>query len=313
MTSSASEQSDHIRVREEDGFKIFEKDCVDDLEETFYTESYFAMIGFSDAVIQKLDKSTGQPLEMKGGKGQVTMPYRAFLRFFRLQSSNRDETPAKSTSTSSSSNGIYFRLFGNRKPAEDKDESSPVAGTFGENPPTSNQSAPNNGFFQRIGSAFGNVGSMLNAKNTTDEPAKKDERREDESSLVTSSANQQIQEESLTEEPAKMQEAELTVENPLAKMHSTTWMVKIPILNEDSIIPKTDIEKREDAFNQKLREYYAEKKLGVVITGNRYDIGSRSIKLCESIAIGLPTLEISASQLKGTKESKFAKLMSRDD
>ena len=66
--------SSEVRVREEDGFMVFEKDKMDDLEAKFFNPEYFRMIGFADAEISMINKETGDliPPDDSGSSGVET-------------------------------------------------------------------------------------------------------------------------------------------------------------------------------------------------------------------------------------------------
>jgi hypothetical protein len=66
--------SGEIRVKEEDGVMVFEKDKTDDLEIKFYNPGYFSSIGFPEAEIKMVYKSTGEPVNQSAVEENQPLP-----------------------------------------------------------------------------------------------------------------------------------------------------------------------------------------------------------------------------------------------
>lgn len=265
MEDNVETSSGNISVKEEDGHVVFEKDCEDDLEELFYNHEYFAMIGYPDAIIEKLDKSTRQPVAIKGGKGPIRMPYRSFLRTFGLNTDvnksthDGDDISLNEEEDEDKSDNLFTRFFGKKSPTEietpmevkkdefslrDSNRVSTATGVFGENHPNGSQ------------------GSQM-------------------SEIVAHNA---------------------PLQTPDAKCVSVSESHK-----KDCIWRCKWEEREEEEFEQRLREYRAEKKSGIIVEGRR--IGK--IKMCERIKKGESKLEIMKGLLEGTKEEKYEKMKKR--
>jgi hypothetical protein len=82
------------------------------------------------------------------------------------------------------------------------------------------------------------------------------------------------------------------------------WIVRIPIINDDSLIPKNKYEKEEE--NQKFQrlENLVEKSLLKSKVGRVYEVGSRIIRMCESVK-EYEELKIEESPLPGSRMSKW--------
>jgi hypothetical protein len=82
------------------------------------------------------------------------------------------------------------------------------------------------------------------------------------------------------------------------------WVVKIPIIKEELGIHENE----ERELNQIIIEHRAEKTNNIIVTGERYLIGSRSIKMANTVEEGISTVQFPESNLVGTKMHKYAKL-----
>ena len=82
------------------------------------------------------------------------------------------------------------------------------------------------------------------------------------------------------------------------------WVVKIPIVKEE--VDSREME--EQTLNQMIIEYHAERLNNIIVTGERYTVGNRSIKIATTVEEGAPTAQFPDSKLIGTKMDKYAKL-----
>jgi hypothetical protein len=85
---------------------------------------------------------------------------------------------------------------------------------------------------------------------------------------------------------------------------SIMWVVKIPIVKEE--VDSREME--EQTLNQMIIEYHAERLNNIIVTGERYTVGNRSIKIATTVEEGAPTAQFPDSKLIGTKMDKYAKL-----
>jgi hypothetical protein len=85
---------------------------------------------------------------------------------------------------------------------------------------------------------------------------------------------------------------------------SIMWVVKIPIVKEE--VDSREME--EQTLNQMIIEYHAERLNNIIVTGERYTVGNRSIKMATTVEEGAPTAQFPDSKLIGTKMDKYAKL-----
>jgi hypothetical protein len=89
---------------------------------------------------------------------------------------------------------------------------------------------------------------------------------------------------------------------------SNYWIVRIPIVNDDNVVPKNTYEKEEDKLKYLLRESLVEKRLGKSKEGSLYEMGGRLIRMCERVKeYEAPKI---VSVLEGSKMSKWSKFTS---
>jgi hypothetical protein len=82
------------------------------------------------------------------------------------------------------------------------------------------------------------------------------------------------------------------------------WVVKIPITTTGQI---NEYKKEELKLNQILREYKMEQSNNIIVKGEVFDVGNRTIKIAQTVEEGQPTLEVNNTKLPGTKMAKYKK------
>ena len=417
--------STEIRVREEDGAIIFEKDKMNDLEIKFYNPEYFAMIGFSDAEIKMINKTDGsevgngasvnldsmadaqpppdsmaaengsveqpppdsmtaengsveqpQPDSMVAENGSMEPPPDSMV----AENGSMEQPPPDSMTAENGSeeqppdsmvaeNGYEEQPPPDSMATENGSEEPPppdsmVAENGSMEPPpdsmtaenssvenqdpgnqvrnemkggyyknvriltvpfkhfvyfvqgrgkepdqTTTTTAPDNRqtFFTGFSSVFDKIRGTFNNSNVNDQtnvPAEKDKQPDSSeptpSTLAETDVNQVSQDGTPADETTKTQnETQSNADAP-----SIMWVVKIPIIKEDLGIHENE----ERSLNQMIVEYQAEKTNNIIVTGDRYSIGSRSIKMANTIEEGTSTVTFPDSNLVGTKMHKYAKL-----
>jgi len=98
-----------------------------------------------------------------------------------------------------------------------------------------------------------------------------------------------------------------SVEQPETTGSNTYIKVTIPIVNEDYLINWGKYEKEEAKLNQIIREDTVEKSLGKSKIGEFHEIGTRYIRLCESLS-EYKRYDEMLEPLEGSKMSKMSKM-----
>ena len=374
---SGNEQTE-IRVREENGNMIFEKDKMNDLEIKFFNPAYFSMIGFPDAEISMVNKDTGEPIGLESSSATDVNSDQTGEQIEETQ-----ETPidgeAQNTEQDQSMDGEVQnaeqepQLNGDNQNAEQEppmdgeaqnveqeppmdgeaqnveqeptmdgeaqnaEQETPIDGEEqnAETPPPTNN-APNAQISEIKGGYYDNVDELTRpfrdfvymiqpsrrplfdktSSSTNNRPnsfgisscydriksafSRNDSKQQD-ASIQDGESNAQNASEADT--PEETQEAN-NVENSTEGM-SIMWVVKIPIVGS----PETDVNKKQqNELNDIIREFRANKSNKIKVTGERYSVGARTIKIAKNIEDGEEVLNVATSKLIGTKMQKYAKL-----
>jgi len=287
----SKEQSDsvsnsNISVTTEDGFWVFKKRQESAEEVIFYNTDYFKRIGFPDAEVSIGKLSLTPPSSrpelsavtpdgtMKGGyykhPEKLTYPFRQFVYLFQREK----EKPVKEETS-----------------LEEETE-----------PNVPSEHNPN--FFERLGnygvqisngvqSGIDSVSPYFktNPANLTEEEKRKQALRNEEEK------EQALRNEE--EENSKNEDFD----------HDNYWIVRIPIINDDSLVPKNKYEKEEETQKFQRLEKLVEKSLSKSKVGRVYEVGSRIIIMCESVK-EYEEKDIEESRLKGSVMSKWHKFTS---
>ena len=264
----ASVSDSNISVTTEDGVWVFKKRQESDEEVIFYNTDYFKRIGFPDAEVS-IGKVTQDGI-MKGGyyknTEKLTYPFRQFVYLIQQKEgkSVKKEKPIKEgTSETNEQNSNFFERLGNYSVQISKGVQSGV---------------------DRISPYF-----KTNSANLTEaEKQKLQEEDEKNQALRNEEENEKNKAE---EDNEKSNNGDFDNDN--------YWIVRIPIVNDDSLIPKNKYEK-EEILNRALQvENRVEKTLGKSKVGKVYEVGSRVIRMCEKVK-EYEELKIEANPLKGS-------------
>ena len=374
--------STEIRVREEDGAMIFEKDKMNDLEIKFYNPEYFAMLGFSDAEIKMINKTDGSevgdgasvnpdsvaeekpyPDSMVTENGSMEQPQPDSMvdENGSMEQSQPDSMVDENGSAEQpqpdsmvAENGSAEQPQPDSMVAENGSLEQPPDSMTAENGSLENQepgnqvrnemkggyyknvriltvpfrhfvyfvqgrgkepdqttttTAPDNRqtFFTGFSSIFDKIRGTFNNSNVnaqTNVPAEKDTQPDSLNSQPSTLAESDVKQVSPDETPVDETTEPPNETQSNADALSIMWVVKIPIIKEDLGIHENE----ERALNQMIVEYQAEKTNNIIVTGERYSIGSRSIKMANTVEEGASTVTFPDSNLVGTKMHKYAKL-----
>ena len=352
--------STEIRVREEDGAMIFEKDKMNDLEIKFYNPEYFAMIGFLDAEIKMINKTDGsevgdgasvnldsmadaQPppdsMTAENGSVEQSQPDSMTAENGSVEQSQPDSMTAENGSgeqpqpdSMTAENGSVEQPQPDSMTAENGSVENQDSGDNVKNEmkggyyknvriltvpfrhfvyfvqgrgkePDQTTPAPDKRqtFFTGFSSVFDKIRGTFNNSNA---PAEKDNQSNTleptPSTLAETDVNQVSQDGTSADETTETQNETQSSADALSIM----WVVKIPIIKEDLGIHENE----ERELNQIIIEHRAEKTNNIIVTGERYLIGSRSIKMANTVEEGISLVQFPESNLVGTKMHKYAKL-----
>jgi hypothetical protein len=377
--------STEIRVREEDGAMIFEKDKTNDLEIKFYNPEYFAMIGFSDAEIKMINKTDGsevgdgasvnpnsaaeeqpypdsmvaengsmeqpqpdsmvdengsmeqpQPDSMvdENGSAEQPQPDSMVAENGSLEQPQPDSMVAENGSLEQPPDSMTAENGSLENQEPGNQARNEMKGGYyknvqiltipfrhfvyfvqgrGKEPDQTTTTAPDNRqtFFTGFSSIFDKIRGTFNNSNVnaqTNVPVEKDNHSDSleptPSTLAESDAKQVSPDETPVNETHIDSTETPNETQPNTDALSIMWVVKIPIIKEDLGIHENE----ERALNQMIVEYQAEKTNNIIVTGERYSIGSRSIKMANTVEEGASTVTFPDSNLVGTKMHKYAKL-----
>ena len=275
-----STSNSNISVTIEDGVWVFKKRQESADEVIFYNTDYFKRIGFPDAEVS-IGKLTKDGI-MKGGyyknPEKLTYPFRQFVYLIQREKKRRV-----------------------------KDEISSEEPISEETP---EQSEHNPNFFERLGEYGTQVSKGVQSgidsvspyfktspENLSDEEKQKlQEEEETKNALI---------EESEIEKRKKEDEEEQNDDFD----KDNYWIVRIPIVKDDSVVPKNEYEKEEELKRQLILESKVEKELGKSKVEKEYEVGSRKIIMCESLKEYEP-VKIESSRLPGSVMSKWHKFTS---
>jgi hypothetical protein len=384
--------STEIRVREEDGAMIFEKDKMNDLEMKFYNPEYFAMIGFSDAEIKMINKTDGSevgdgaseqppPDSMAAENGSVEQPPDSMAAENGSEEPPPDSMAAENGSIEQPPDSMAAENGSVEPPPDsmaaengsiEQPPDSMAAENGSEEPPPDSMDAENGSMEQPPDSMATENGSVeqppdsMAVENGSGEQQESGDQARNEmkggyyknvriltvpfrhfvyfvqgrgkepdqtttesdksqtfftgfSSIFdkirgtfnNSNAPTEKDNQSNTLEPTPSTLAETDVNQvsqdgtqSSADALSIMWVVKIPIIKEELGIHENE----ERELNQIIIEHRAEKTNNIIVTGERYLIGSRSIKMANTVEEGISTVQFPESNLVGTKMHKYAKL-----
>ena len=345
--------SDEIRVREEDGFMIFEKDKASDLEIKFYNPAYFSMIGFPDAEISMVNKDTGEPISLESSDANADQVVEDSAEQMEetqetpldgeVTATGEQEPPAEEQDTQEQEPPLVGDVpatgeqdtqeqeppLDGEVPAAEEPETpingeAPVEERQNDNAPTSEikggyyenvdeLTTPFRNFVYLIQPSSRPLFSKTETTSTNANPTSFGLNSFYDRIKSAFSRNDSKQEESAIQEGdsnvqnASEENNDTNVENVAnrTKGMSIMWVVKIPIVGT----PETDVNKKQhNVLNAIIREFQANKSNKIIVTGERYSVGNREIKVSKRIESGEPVLDVPESKLIGTKMHKYAKL-----
>lgn len=330
--------SNEVRSREENGFMVFEKDKLDDLEIKFFNPEYFSKIGFSDAEIRIVNKTTGEELTSNDSDVISEPP------------PSEDENPS-----------AYSISQEEEKAAQEEAQNeAPVdQNTYPPDPESSTEVnvgslEKEDGRVNEIkGGDYANVESLTipfryfvylvqTRYNKNREPPREvpSSNSEEKKSSVFNSFYDRIKNTfsgNNTANKSSSQNEPVNVSNPIVEQNesdyntatpentnndndaisksaspaseddmSLMWVVKIPITENEESNQIGEYKKEELQFNQRLREYKMEKINNIIVTGKMFNIGNnRFLKVAQTVKEGQPKLEVNHTKLIGTKMSKY--------
>jgi len=219
----------------------------------FYNTDYFKRIGFPDAEVS-IGKVTQDGI-MKGGHykrpEELTYPFRQFVYLIQ-----REESPSKDETSSN-------------KTIE----------------PSEHEHTP--GFFERLGNYSGQISKgvqsgidklspYLKTKSTNLTEVEKPKLQEGDGD-----EDEDEEEQTLRSEEEENEKIEKEKRDDFDK--DSYWIVRIPIVNDDSLVPKNEYEKAEEIKTFLMLENKVELSLGKSKVGELYFVGSRVIRMCEEV------------------------------
>ena len=270
-----SSSDSKISVTIEDGYWVFKKRQESAEEVIFYNTDYFKRIGFPDAEVS-IGKVTTDRM-MKGGyykhPEELTYPFRQFVYLIQREEQTKVEDETSSEETS--------------EPSEHKP-----------------------GFFERLGNYGVQISKGVQYGMDSVSPYFKTNPEN-----LTEEEKRKLQEEEkrkLQEEEKRKQALRSEEESEKEKEYEDTdnyWIVRIPIINDDGVVPRNEYEKAEEKVKSEMNESRVEKELGKSKVGRLYEVGSRIIRMCESVK-EYEEIKIEANALKGSVMSKWHKFTS---
>lgn len=281
-SSSSNNADSKILVTIEDGCFVFKKRQESVEEVIFYNTDYFKRIGFPDAEVS-IGKITPDGL-MKGGyynqPEKITYPFRQFV--YLLQGDDNS----------------------NRKD-DDINRTPQIIET--------NEHTPN--FFERLStygvqisngvqSGIDRIRPYFKSTESSTLPEPNNLVIEQSPSRLTEVEPPKLEEENKRNEEEKKEEETGDIDKDIY------WIVKVPIINDDSIIPKNEYEKEESMLRQRLLENKVEKSLGKSKKGKMYEVGSRYIVMCEEVTAFTP-IKVEGDALPGSIKYKMSKVEKR--
>jgi len=295
----------NISVTIEDGVWVFRKRQESAEEVIFYNTDYFKRIGFPDAEVSigkfsrlRPDGSSSplrleNPLtpdakreelsavtpdgKMKGGyykhPEKLTYPFRQFVYLFQREKEKpvKQETSSEEVSEPSEHNPNFFERLGNYGIQISKGVQSGI---------------------DSVSPYF-----KTTPANLTDEEKQKLQEEEKQKQALLD--EEEENEKKKAEEDSKNSDFD----------HENYWIVRIPIVNDDSLVPKNNYEKKDEELKSELLESKVEKELGKSKVVRVYEVGSRIIRMCESVK-EYEELKIEASPLPGSRMSKWHRFTS---
>ena len=332
--------STEIRSREENGAMIFEKDKLDDLEIKFFNPEYFSKIGFPDAEIKIVNKTTGE--ELPSSNDSDVSVYNPIGSDAALEQSTVDENVTDEA---------------NDQPVVPTPEESQPATENTEQSMTDSSTEVNVGSMEREegpvneikGGDYSNVQSLTapfryfvyfvqskfskrndaSATSVTESTSDSDNKNgsilntfydkvanafsKNDSSSQNVTTNPIVDLEAKGDEPvvSKGEPVNNDVQNTDSNSNdanmSLEWVVKIPIATDDESDQISEYKREELKLNQILREHKMEKINNIIVKGQVFNIGDRYIKIAQTVEEGQPQLEVNPTKLPGTKMSKYSK------
>ena len=267
-----STSNSNISVTSEDGVWVFKKRQESEEEVIFFNTDYFKRIGFPDAEVSivKIKKSE----TMKGGyynkPEELTYPFRQFVYLIQREKKPlvKNETSSKEPLEPSEYNPNFFERLGN----------------YGLQISEGVQSG-----IDRISPYFKTTPENL----TEEEKQKLREEDENKKALIEENENEKRK-----KDDEEKQSGNFDKDN--------YWVVRIPIIKDDSFVPKNKYDNEEDVLKYLKIESNVDKKLGKSKVGKIYDVGSRKVRMCESLK-EYELLKIESSSLPGSEMSKWKK------
>ena len=313
-----------ISTHEENGVMVFEKPRSNDLEAKFYNPDYFRLIGFPDADIRIV--SLGQVGGYYDHPEELSWPYRQFV--YAVQSttlppeeSDHSDLPVVESSVEKDKPDVGLQRF---DPKANLAIAKTDLGQFSVMYQRFSQGL--SGFTEKVNSYFNTqsqtpVDNQLSISNSEEKDQPPSPPLVDNQLGISNEKDEQIQEEK--DQPPPPVDNQLSISNekeqiqeekdqppPPVDNNQTKWVIRIPIIQDESLIPLSTYEKQDLVLKQKLREHKAEQMAGIVVDGQRYDIGNRSIYMGQ-ISQGKSVLKVDTNGLEGTLVWKYAQLLTR--
>ena len=335
-----STPTNNVRVYPNDTFIVFEKDKTSDDEAIVYNPEYFRILGFRDAEISLVNKTTTPVVvgEMKGGKydpSTLTFAFKEFVYMVDPSQKNKtsDATKSEEPSKPSTEEPSKPSTEEASKPSTEeavtptveqpKTTINPDTSTV-EQPKTTNedvkpiQPTSKPGYENLVGyngfSRFVNMVLNVFKPNKTPKEVTTESKPEDKKEVAPESKpedKKEVAPESKPEEEEEGKDAkpetEDKVDNTIGaeEVPKLMWRIQIPIIK--TTFELGPYEKEELVLNFNIKERRVAKKFKNVIVGEIYQVGHRFVRIGEVEKWKDTPPEKIQNLLEGTKMSKYDK------
>ena len=284
----------------EEGKRIFKKIQESPDEQIFFSNEYFAKIGFSDADVD-IRKVSPEGI-MKGGRYKnvknITQPFRTFVQFVQgtesLFNRNTDteyvqeSTQPEIVAETSDKPGFFERMsnYNNQMFKYIKDSVDKLKKRSGN----ANNNIENKASEEPVNVDKSTILDNITTPNLVTNPTQLEPISDDISSITAESG------------------VESTIESDVSTEEKKYWVVSIPIV-DDEIVPYGKYEKAEAKLDQILREEKVDRSLGKSKVGEMHEVGNRFVRICESVNEFEP-YQLDDVQLIGSRMHKFKSVRS---
>ena len=329
--------STEIRSREENGFMVFEKDKLNDLEIKFFNPEYFSKIGFPDAEIKIVNKSNGQD----GNSTDLPDPNTSVDSNERVNGEVIDQSDANAETLQENAEGDVAEqpqenAEGDATEQPDANAETPqenVEGDVAEQPDANAETPQENvegdkaddnienkikgGYYKNVEGLtlpFKYFVYFVQSKTPNGEPTDSTvspPRSEGETIFTFDTFYDRIKNVFRGNNNTSVEQSQT---NPISDQNSASdsnmWVVKIPITTDADTSQMNEYKKEELKLNQALREFKMEQSNHLIIKGEVFNVGTRFIKIAQTVEEGQPILETDKTKLLGTKMAKYERLTS---